>query len=386
MTVNDLIAAMETIAPLAAAEPWDRVGLHVGSGSHPLTGPVLITIDLTEKVLAEAIEAGCSAVIAYHPPIWSPLDRLTDATPHQRIVRGAIEAGIAIYSPHTALDAAAGGMTEWLCEGLSSPVGQSSKGEIRGDCRALEPLSRMHPDREVKIVTFVPAEALDRVRAALGTAGAGGIGEYKLCSFAAPGTGTFLPEPGTNPVIGEVGSLNRVDEYRLEMVCSRSQLPLAVETLRGFHPYEEPAFDVIEVAPVPERRVGSGRRLVLDRPATMAELAQRLKSHLGESSRVKIGSPWEDDGREVEVLGVVCGAGESMFEKAQSEGCEVFVTGEMKYHSVLAALHAGAGVMLAGHTNTERGFLPRLAGRLAEQLPKVEFRVSLRDRDLLRAL
>jgi len=384
MTVNDLIAALESIAPLAAAEPWDRVGLHVGSGSHPLHGPVLVTIDLTERVLGEAVEAGCSAVVAYHPPIWSPLDRLTDATPHQRIVRGAIEAGIAIYSPHTALDAAAGGMTEWLCEGLSSPAGEAAEGRIRGDCRALDPLNRTHPDRQVKIVTFVPADALDRVRAALGTAGAGGIGNYKLCSFAAPGTGTFLPEEGTHPVVGEVGSLTRVDEYRLEMVCSRAQLPLAIETLRGFHPYEEPAFDVVEVAAVPERRVGSGRRLVLDQPATVGELADRLKAHLGASSRIRLGTPWDDEDRRVKVLGVVCGAGESMFEKARAEGCEMFVSGEMKYHSVLAALHAGSGVILAGHTNTERGYLPRLARRLGEKLPGVDFRVSTLDRDLLR--
>ena len=222
------------------------------------------------------------------------------------------------------------------------------------------------------------------MRAALGTAGAGGMGNYMLCSFAAPGTGTFLPQEGAHPTIGEVGSLSRVAEHRLEMVCSRAQLPLAVETLREFHPYEEPAFEVIEVAPVPERRVGSGRRLMLDQPATVRDLAERLKAHLGASSRIRLGTPWDDDDRKVEVLGVVCGAGESMFDKARAEGCEMFITGEMKYHSVLAALHAGSGVILAGHTNTERGYLPRLSRRLAEMLPGVEFKVSTLDRDLLR--
>ncbi|MFG0305948.1 MAG: Nif3-like dinuclear metal center hexameric protein [Phycisphaerales bacterium JB040] len=382
MRLQHLIEAIEEIAPLRGAESWDRVGLHVGSRSHELSGPVLLTIDLTERVLREAVGMGCSAVIAYHPPIWDPMVRLTDETPRERIVRGAIEAGLAIYSPHTALDAAPGGMTEWVCEGLSAPVGEAVEGEVRGDLRALEPLARNAPTREVKLVTFVPGDSLDKVRSALGTAGAGGIGRYRLCSFASAGTGTFLPEDGAHPTIGEVGKLERVEEYRLEMVCSRAQLPLAIETLRGFHPYEEPAFDVFDLAPEPERRVGAGRRLVLDQPATAGELAARLKEHLG-TRRVRVGTPWDEQGRLVKTIGVVCGAGESMLEVAKREGCELFVTGELKYHSVLATLHAGVGVMLAGHTNTERGYLPRLARRLGQRLPGLELRVSEEDKDLL---
>jgi putative NIF3 family GTP cyclohydrolase 1 type 2 len=100
----------------AGAEDWDRVGLHVGDPARDLAGPVLLTIDLTERVLDEAIGLRASAIVAYHPPIWKPLDRITSATATERIVRGAIEAGIAVYSPHTALDAAAGGVTDWLTE------------------------------------------------------------------------------------------------------------------------------------------------------------------------------------------------------------------------------------------------------------------------------
>src|SRR5689334_5820304 len=103
--VQDLIDIMQQIAPLEYAEGWDRVGLLVGDSRRVLTGPVLLTIDLTERVLGEAIRAGCSAIIAYHPPIFDPLNRVTDATPRQRVVLRAIEANVAIYSPHTALDA-----------------------------------------------------------------------------------------------------------------------------------------------------------------------------------------------------------------------------------------------------------------------------------------
>ena len=119
MKVRDLVSAMEEIAPLSLAEGWDKVGLLAGDRERALTGPVLLTIDLTEAVLGEAIQAGAHAVVAYHPPIWEPLTRITDATPRQRIILRALEAGLAIYSPHTALDAVAGGVTDWLAEGLS---------------------------------------------------------------------------------------------------------------------------------------------------------------------------------------------------------------------------------------------------------------------------
>lgn len=382
MTIADLIAAMEGIAPPEAGEAWDRIGLHVGDRSRLLDGAVLLTIDLTEAVLEEALGIGARAIIAYHPPIWEPMASITADTPGPRVILRAAQAGIAVYSPHTSLDAARGGLTEWLCEGLSQPAGESRPGVIAGDCRALRPFARTARDRQVKLVTFVPQESLDRVRAALGTAGAGGIGRYRLCSFASPGVGTFLPETGARPAVGEVGRLEQTPEHRLEMVCSRSALPLAIETLREFHPYEEPAFDVFELEPEPERRVGAGRRLTLDRPATMMELVTRLRAHLGHC-RMHIGAPWADD-RAVTTIGVVAGAGESMLDAAAGEGCELFVTGEMKHHEVMRAMRLGVGVMLAGHTNTERGFLPLLAARLNERLPKAAFVVSREDRDVLR--
>jgi putative NIF3 family GTP cyclohydrolase 1 type 2 len=87
MNVSHLAQAMQTIAPLELAAPWDNVGLLLGSGEQPLRGPVLLTIDLTERVLGEALAMKASAVIAYHPPIWEPLKRITGETPRGRCTR-----------------------------------------------------------------------------------------------------------------------------------------------------------------------------------------------------------------------------------------------------------------------------------------------------------
>ena len=98
-----------------------------------------------------------------------------------------------------------------------------------------------------KLVVFVPAEALDRVRDALFEAGAGRIGDYERCSWYAEGTGTFLGREGTQPSIGEAGREERVPELRLETVFSADRRQQVVEALRRAHPYEEPAFDVYEL-------------------------------------------------------------------------------------------------------------------------------------------
>jgi len=377
MQVRDLVRAMERIAPRRYAEDWDRVGLQVGRPDAELQGPVLLTIDLTERVLGEALQIGASAVVAYHPLIWDPMASITGDTARGRIVLGAAEAGVSVYVPHTALDAVPGGISDWLCEVLS---GSEEPGRIAGDCRSLEAWA---PDgaKEVKLVVFVPQDAAERVRNALATAGAGRIGEYELCSFGSPGIGTFRGGESTDPAIGEAGQFETVEEVRMEMVCPRAALPLAIETLKHFHPYEEPAFDVYELASKPERRVGVGRRLVLDQAVELEELADRLKRRLGRARVRATAGVFE--GREIRSIGVVPGAGESLAGRAVREECELFVTGEMRHHQILDALHHGLGVLLAGHTNTERGYLPRLGERIERELPGVSARLASGDEDLL---
>lgn len=381
MNVQNLIDAVESIAPLALAEPWDRVGLQIGSPDIPLEGPVFLAIDLTEQVLDEALAAHASAVIAYHPPIWEPLKRLTDATPKERVIARAARAGLAVYAPHTSLDNATGGMTDWLCEGVS---GSTAPGKIAGDCRALSPRAITRTTQECKVVTFVPDAELDKLRQALATAGAGLIGNYSICSFAVRGDGTFFGQGDANPAVGKAGRLEHVEELRLEMVCSRASLPLVLATLRQFHPYEEPAVDVYDLVPQMNRAVGAGRRIVLDQPATVQEIAGRLGTFLaGPRGRPTVQFADAGRGGAVTRVGVVCGAGSSQASMAHAEGCEVFVTGEMKHHEVMEAINAGMAVVLAGHTATERGFLPRLAAGLRKILPGVVFKVSERDLDPL---
>lgn len=96
----------------------------------------------------------------------------------------------------------------------------------------------------VKLVVFVPEIHADAVREALGTAGAGKIGNYSFASFSSNGTGRFKPESGAHPAVGSVGTLAEVSEVRIEVLCERSELAQIVAAMKRAHPYEEVAYDI----------------------------------------------------------------------------------------------------------------------------------------------
>ena len=250
------LALLEELAPLRYAQEWDNVGLLLGTlgeGEHaPSVTRVLLTIDLTEAVLEEARTAQAELVVAYHPPLFRPTKRLDAARPTSRVLLRAARAGIALYSPHTALDAAPGGMNDWLAAGLGT-----------GTQAPLIDANVLDPNAELKLVTFVPAAHVDGLRTALALAGAGVIGDYNFCSSQSPTTGTFLGGDTTKPVVGARGQLETVPEVRLEMVCPKHALGRIARALRGAHPYEEPAWDLYPLAPRPAAGFGIGRSLSL---------------------------------------------------------------------------------------------------------------------------
>jgi dinuclear metal center YbgI/SA1388 family protein len=119
MQLHELLEHLRRIAPEPLAEDWDAVGLQVGHLQQPVER-ALLCIDLTDPVLREAAERGVSLIVAYHPVIFRPLAAITNRQPKQRIVLEAIRRGMAIYSPHTALDAASGGVNDYLAAALEA--------------------------------------------------------------------------------------------------------------------------------------------------------------------------------------------------------------------------------------------------------------------------
>jgi dinuclear metal center YbgI/SA1388 family protein len=371
-------ALLERLAPLAYAEEWDNVGLLLepladrrDPARAPSVGRVLFTIDLSEAVLDEADERDVDLVVAYHPPLFRPLKRLGARTFAERAVQRCARAGVAIYSPHTALDAAPGGVNDWLADG----VGAGERAPLV-DTRVLE------RTQAFKLVTFVPPEHADPLARALEQAGAGVIGEYTGCSSRTHAVGTFLGGAGTNPAVGERGVLERVDETRLEMVCPEAALGRVARVMRDVHPYEEPAWDVYPLAPRPTAGFGLGRGVTLATPTTLHALVERLKPHLARTALRVAASELHRTGRAVHSLALCAGSGGGVFERAPE--FDVYVTGELSHHAVLARLAAGSSVILAEHSSSERGYLPKYAQKLAELADgALEVLVSERDREPL---
>jgi putative NIF3 family GTP cyclohydrolase 1 type 2 len=188
-----------------------------------------------------------------------------------------------------------------------------------------------------------------------------------------------LGKDGTKPLHGKAGELQHVIECKFEMVVSKKSLPLAIQSLRQFHPYEEPPIEVHELGERPRRDLGIGRRIHLDQAMQLDELARRVKKHLGIGYVRVAPAAGQGDRSSVITIGLCAGAGGSVCNLAIDDGCEVFITGEMTHHDVVAATARGCTVVLTGHTNSERGYLPTLKQQLAELLPSANITVSKAD-------
>jgi dinuclear metal center YbgI/SA1388 family protein len=360
MELKQVLDALEVIAPTRYAESWDNVGLLVGDPAQDVSSAML-TIDYTPEVAAEAMTRECDLIVSYHPPIFGALKRITSA-PSTSLIYDALRRGIAIYSPHTALDVAPGGTNDMLADA----VGMTSRQPLR--------MSSAKPTH-YKLVTFVPQEKLEQVSSALFDAGAGRIGNYGSCSFRTNGTGTFFGEEGTDPAVGKSGRLEQVNEIRLETVVPISAIDRVVQALRQAHPYEEPAFDLNQLAAAPE---GLGMGRIGEVPAaTRAQIIQRIKKELG-ITHLLVAGPTTGDVRRVAAGAGACG---DLLDDAISQKADLYLTGEMRHHDAIKAARAGLTVVCVLHSNSERAVLKRLADQMAKRLAGLALSVSQQDRD-----
>ncbi len=365
MKLRELVSSFEALAPTKFAESWDNVGLLAGDPEKSVMH-VGLTVDLTLGVLEELVERGCDVIYAYHPPIFQALKRLSPALP---AIRPQAQ-GIALYSPHTALDVATGGTNDML-------------GDILGMEKRAPIVVRQGNEDSVKLVTFVPRESkaggdvLGTVSRALFEAGAGEIGNYSCCSFRSPGQGSFKGGDGTHPTIGRTGELEAVEETRLEVVVPIARIPEVIAALRSAHPYEEPAFDLVRLAPRPSDfgmgRIGNVAGL------TLADALSRLKNGLGVSHVLVAGN-----GTRFDRVAVAAGSAGDIFRSAKQQGAELFVTGEMRHHDALEASALGLTVVCVLHSNSERKALESVRARLAALHPDCTFSLSAVDRDPFR--
>ncbi|HEU4675989.1 MAG TPA: Nif3-like dinuclear metal center hexameric protein [Motilibacteraceae bacterium] len=368
-TLADVVAVLDELYDPRWAEDWDAVGLALGDPAQPVRR-VLLAVDPADEVVDEALAWGADLLLTHHPLFLRGVHGIAATTAKGARAHRLVRAGTALFTAHTNADSADPGVSDALAAALGL-VGT-------------RPLTPRPADPVDKLVVFVPDADADRVLDALAAAGAGAMGAYRRCAWTTTGTGTFRPEPGASPAIGTlgmgaVGQVEQVAETRLETVLPRARRADVVAALRAAHPYEEPAFDVLELASQPGR-LGLGRVGELPSPETFGAFCARVAAALpvGPAGVRAAGNT----DRTVRRVAVVGGAGDTELAAAQRAGVDVLVTADLRHHPAVEALEQPGSPALVdpGHWASEWPWLPDAAARLVAGLAArgttVETRVS----------
>ncbi|AZR73123.1 Nif3-like dinuclear metal center hexameric protein [Anoxybacter fermentans] len=355
--VQRIVDIINRIAPPHLAESWDNVGLLVGDYSAEVD-KVMVTLDVTEEVLDNAIEQDVKLIIAHHPMIFSEIKSIRADQPIGRLIIKAIQNGVNIFAAHTNLDIASGGINDLLAEKL--------------ELVEVKPLSVSSTDNLYKIVVYIPAGHEEEIRNALCEAGAGWIGKYSHCTFQASGTGTFKPLEGTNPFIGRKGELEKVKEVRLETIVPESRLNRAIKAMLKCHPYEEVAYDIYPLKNKGEK-FGPGRIGYLPEPIPYREIIEKIKQNLNLPYLRYLG----DLDRIIHKVALCGGSGASLIHKAAFQGADLYLTGDIKHHDARLAESLGLALIDAGHYWTEVVCVAYLYNVLKEEIDKESLSIEL---------
>ncbi len=339
----DVVGFLEDLYPPSLAEEWDAVGLVCGDPA-AVVRRVLFAVDPIEVVVDEVVAGGFDLLVTHHPLWLRGTTSVAATTPKGAVAHRLVAAGAALHVSHTNADIA--------CPGVSDAL--AALFELR-DVRPLSP----RPQPLDKLVVFVPHDDAQPLVDALAAAGAGSLGSYERCAWTTPGTGTFRPLAGARPAVGAVGRVEEVPEMRVEMVLPRSRRGPVLQALRGAHPYEEPAYDLLELAALPGG-LGLGRIGTLPAPVPLGELTER-------AARVLPATAWGvraagDPARPVSTLAVCGGAGDSLLGEAAA--ADAFLTSDLRHHPASEA-PSGLALLDAAHWATEWPWLADAAGRLA---------------------
>jgi dinuclear metal center YbgI/SA1388 family protein len=352
---HEIIQLFEQFSPKSLAMEGDKIGLQVGRLNKKVDR-VMIALDVLEDVIDEAIEKNVQLIIAHHPIIFRPLKNVLTDTTQGRMVEKLLKHDIAVYAAHTNLDVAKGGVNDLLATAL--------------ELQEPEVLVPTFDTKLKKLVVFVPASHAEEIRNVLGKAGAGFIGNYSHCTFSTSGTGRFLPGENTNPFVGQPGQLEEVDEIRIETIIPEPLLKKAITVMIKAHPYEEVAYDVYSTENKGEV-LGLGRIGKVSE-MTLGEFAEKVKTAL-DVERVRVVGDLASKVRKVAVLG---GDGNKYFMNAKFKGADVYVTGDIYYHTAHDAMMQGLNLIDPGH-NVEKVMKKGLTAALQKMCREEGYEVEI---------
>ncbi len=347
MKIKDIVAILETTAPLSLQEEYDNAGLITGQAGWDCTG-VVVALDATEAVIEDAIARNANMVIAHHPIVFKGLKKINGYNYVEKALITAIKKDIAIYAIHTNLDNIIQGVNGRMADKLgliNRQILVPKKGILK------------------KIQTYVPVSHIENVREALFNAGAGSIGAYSDCSFSSMGTGSFKGGEATKPFVGQPGKRHYEEEQKLEMIFEGWKERQIMEALYSSHPYEELAYDIITL----DNRLQSiGAGIIAELPEAMDASAffDLLKSAFG--LKIIRHSPFLS--KKLTKIAICGGSGSFLTSSAIAAGADIFVTADIKYHEFF---DANGQLILAdiGHYESEQYTQDLICDVLQQKFP-----------------
>ncbi len=314
--VKDVIEVLNQFAPPSLSEDFDNVGLLVGSPKQSIT-KCLITLDITEQVVDEAIHTGCNLIVSHHPIMFGGIKKINGNSDTERVVIKAIKNDIAIFAAHTNADRVLNGVSGRMAQKL----------ELKN-----RTILSTGGASLVKLVVFAPVNHVDAVRTALFNSGAGHIGNYDSCSFNTAGTGTFRAGENTNPYVGEKGKTHHEEEVKIEVILPEYKKREVIAAMISAHPYEEPAYDIIPLQNE-WQNVGYGTIGELEEAMDEEKFMHKLKDIFN----VQYIRHTQFTGRKIKKVALCGGSGSFLLNKAIASKADIFITGDFKYHQFFDA-------------------------------------------------
>lgn len=354
MKISEIISFLDGLAPPGLQESYDNSGLLVGNSLQPVS-KALITLDVTEDVVNEAMKDNCELIIAHHPLIFKPLKKIDTHSTIGSLITKLVKNNIAVYAIHTNLDNVLDGVNGMLARKLGLK-----------NLRILQPKA----NNLSKLVVFCPNEHVEKVQQAMFQAGAGNIGKYNSCSFNTSGYGTFKADEGANPFVGEVGKLHREEETKIEVILPSYFISDVVHAMIDSHPYEEVAYDIYPLTNI-QQNAGAGMLGELETEIEIVDFLNTLKEKL-DTPFLRHSKLVE---RKIKKIAVCGGSGSFLIREAFKAGADVFITGDVKYHDFFE--HTGLMTIVdAGHYETEQFTKELLYDRLKGKFPNFALQIS----------
>jgi dinuclear metal center YbgI/SA1388 family protein len=354
MKLKDLSSYLDSAVPLSFQESYDNSGLQVGSPEKEISS-AMISLDVTEEVIDEAIADKCDLVVSHHPLIFNGIKSLTGKSFTERIIYKAVKSDIAVYSAHTNLDIFNNGVSRKMAEKIG-----------------LEEITVLSPSQNklMKLVTYIPESHLETVQNAIFEAGAGVIGNYDQCGFTSSGTGSFRANASAKPFIGEKGKIHFEDEIRFETILFTHIREKVVKALLETHPYEEVAYDLYALGNS-NVEIGLGCVGKLAEPVSEDDFLQLINSALG-ARGIRYSSL---KGKKIMKVALCGGSGISLLNMAINLGADAYLTADIRYHDFFKT-ESKLLLVDAGHFETEKFSREILKDLIIKKFPKFAVRFS----------